>query len=142
MGRNGLAHAYKDTLEEAVTEGSSNLLPCRTGPYTVQSAAESSVTIYNDGVAILMSADRLIEMPKGPNDTKPYVRLQKFTSYSEQGMRKEKEGKTLPRQIQTTRRSRTRLLAESSDTATQEIRWSTESDTPQKTVEENTYERA
>lgn len=51
--------------------GSRKPLPRTTGPYRVQSATKSTVTIGIDGIAIIVSPDRVIKKPRVPKNRDP-----------------------------------------------------------------------
>lgn len=66
---------HKQNLEEATTKGSHKLLPLTMNPYKVESAMKSTVTIDKTSDAILVSSDRLMKMPRVPDDAEPLASL-------------------------------------------------------------------
>lgn len=83
---------YSYNSEKTATKKSHKLLSRTSGPYAVQSATESFVTIDKDVVAIPVSLDRVTNMPRVPNNTEPTAGLHSTGAQSEPGMEKEQRG--------------------------------------------------
>lgn len=79
---------HSNSLGKAITEESRKLLPRTTGPYTVRSATQSTVTIYKSRAGVPVSPDLVTEVLRVANNKRHKPRLNKTASQPETCTRK------------------------------------------------------
>lgn len=87
---------YSSNIEEVASEGIRELLSCAKAPHTVRPASGSTVTSDKDGVAILVTLERVTKMLGVPTGVKPTPCLHNNMAYPELAMQRVKEENNPP----------------------------------------------
>lgn len=116
-----------ESLVETATEQSCRLLACTTGPRVLRSTTKSTFTIDRDWVAIPVSLDWVIKLPRMPDEDEPLAELHNTMSQPDLDIQRAREERNHPGQTQLKRSSRSMLWTESLGSAANKSVWNRKS---------------